>query len=852
MLSSCNATKYLKENEYLYKKSEITFTEIAPAGIDTNAISDELLDLNKLKRNEKVFGVFPLKTSLYVMGDRGIDSYINYQDKYDTRFLFVFDYDTLLRKIPPIANYNSKFRIWLRTKAGRQPQMIDSVLIDETNTRISNYLFNRGYFNASSQFTIGFNPDKKNATVFYHVHLGNLYRMRTINYVISDKLLAKRIQQNQQKSTLYPGQPFDVNLLTAERTRITEHLRNSGYYKFQKEYIYFEVDSTTGEDSLDIDVKISMPAGDSVHHPYKIKSIYVYPNADADFNQVTDPEKVFHYIDSTKIRRIDKQKVLNIYLFADTTAAAKQFREQPKEKKFTREEEQLLKSYVAGDTSATAVFYLNSNGALKKVKRKKLRSDFYFVGNKRRYNQGSIGDNIFVNPDTYYSDSLIQKTVQAFSNVGIFKFVTIQAIDVADSTTYMRYLNLIIKLEPAPAKTFTAELNTNTTAELLLGNAVDFSYIQRNLFHQLDQVKFNIKGGIETQLAGEETFINTSELNTGLNLTIPKLGWPFQVQVPKRYYPQTTVAVNFNYINQITDFTLYNTSFEYSISVYENTRKKQHIFKFPIPSVNIVQVPRISAAFNEELNQNQLLRQSFDEVIIVGYGYTFIFNSQAEGSKFYDKYLRASAEINAPFADFFRVDADFRNYLNFNPSNQLVLRVSSGFADPWDFGDSTINTTVIPYVKEFFAGGAYSVRAFPIRKIGPGSYINYDTITGLRVDQVADMKLELNIEYRFDIFTPFEGALFCDFGNTWTLKEDQYREHAQISWDFLKQIAVGPGAGIRLDLSYFIIRFDMAYPLYDPALDGPYGDEYRAYYESVGFEIPKKQVTFNLAIGYPF
>lgn len=788
-----------------------------------------------------------------MLGERGFDDYIRYQEKYDTRFFFVFDYDTLLRKIKPIANYNSKFRVWLRTNVGKEPQFIDSTLIDDTNIRISNYLYNRGFFHASSDYRVVLNQDKKNAEVIYSVQLNSLYKMHAVEYVISDKLLSKRIAQIQTPSQLKTGAPIDVELLKSERNRITNNLRDIGYYKFQKEYIYFEVDTSSGTDSLDIYVKISMPAGDTVHHPYKIKAIYVYPNASRDYRENELPERLFHYTDSTKIRRVDQTKLLRSYIVADTSTTAKAMLESLKDKHFSDEEEELLKTYVSRDTTKGKAMYINSKGKLKKVKRNKLRSDYYYTGNKNTYNPKAMGNNIFINPENYYSDSLIQKTVGAFSSVGIFKFVSVQATENYDSTAFLRYLDLIIKLEPAEIRSFSAELNANTTADYLLGNSVNFSYTQRNLFHTLDQIKINIKGGIETQL-GDLVYINTSELNAGITLSIPQLGWPFKVEVPKRYYPQTNMALNFNYIDQINDFTLYSTTFEYAISVYENTRKKQHIFKFPVPSVNIVRVPRISDDFKAELDKNPLLRQSFEEQVITGYGYTFIFNSQAEGIHKWDKYLRASGEVNLPFSDFLKVDGDFRNYFTFNKSNQLVFRVAAGFADPWKFGnDSTIiNTTVIPYVKQFFAGGAYSVRAFTVRKLGPGAFVDYDTTTGFRIDQVADMKIEFSTEYRFDIFNPIKGALFCDFGNTWTLKPDPYRQHANITWDFLKQMSVGPGIGLRLDLSYFVIRLDAAYPLYDPALDGPYGQEYLDYYESIGFEIPKKKVSLNLAIGYPF
>jgi outer membrane protein insertion porin family len=121
------------------------------------------------------------------------------------------------------------------------------------------------------------------------------------------------------------------------------------------------------------------------------------------------------------------------------------------------------------------------------------------------------------------------------------------------------------------------------------------------------------------------------------------------------------------------------------------------------------------------------------------------------------------------------------------------------------------------------------------------------------VDQVADFKLEFNFEYRFNIISNLEGAVFCDIGNTFTLKDDPFRAHANFKLnDFYKLMAVGPGIGLRFDFSYFVIRLDAAYPLYDPALDGPYRQEIFDYYNAIDFEIPDKKIALSIAIGYPF
>ena len=858
VISGCNATKYLRDNEYLYKESKVNFRTTLPADVDSAALTDDLIDLSKLEANEKTLGVFPLKTWLYVLGDTAIDHYIKYQEVYDTRFLFLFDYDTLLKNIKPLASDTSRFRQWLMYKAGEKPQLIDDTKMEETEVRMSNFLYNRGYFYNSVTSTVRYDSIKQNGTVVYEVAPGTLYRMKNVYYEIYDKGLLNKINQIPVKSELAKGKPIDVDLLKAERNRLSTNLRNVGYYRFQKEYIYFDVDTASGVDSLDIYVKISNPVRDTVHHIFAIKNIYVYPNASLDYNEGIVPDYAIHFVDSAVIKRVSKKDQLTKYIRTDTSAEAKTKVAAYKNNDLSKKE--LLIYFLEKDTVSSPQLIVTQGGDIKRIKRKKLRTDYYLINSPDNYNPQAIANNIFINPENYYSDSLIQKTVASFSTLGAFKYVTIQADEMWDSTSYLQFLNLQIRLDPLPVRTVAYEINASTTSDYLLGNSLNLSYSQKNLFHSLDILKFNIKGGIETQLGGEQTFINTSELATGLSLSLPRFFWPAPVNVPKRYFPKTDFKLNFNYINQITDFTLYNTSFEYAVSIFENTRKdkaqKQHIIKFPIPTINIVKVPQISDAFQEELNQNPLLKQSFEEQVIMGGGYTFLLNTQPTGYHTYDHYLRSSVEVNLPFSDFIRLDADYRSYINFNPKNVLVSRAAFGIATPYTFVKDTASafyTEVIPYVKQFFTGGAYSVRAFTVRKIGPGAYVNYDTTTFLRVDQVADLKLEFNLEYRFDIISFLEGAVFCDFGNTFTLKDDPFRPHSRFRFDnFYQLLAVGPGAGLRLNFGYITLRVDAAYPLYDPALDGPYKQEIQDYYDSIGFDIPAKKVAINLAIGYPF
>jgi outer membrane protein assembly factor BamA len=292
-------------------------------------------------------------------------------------------------------------------------------------------------------------------------------------------------------------------------------------------------------------------------------------------------------------------------------------------------------------------------------------------------------------------------------------------------------------------------------------------------------------------------------------------------------------------------------------------------------------VPRSTAQFDSILENNFLLRQSFQEQLIMAPNLKYVYNTQAVANKRNDIYFRAGVELSGtltylgfaatdpnvqlfghtdvvtdplkivgiPFSNYTRFDLDFRDYFDINSSNTIIGRIALGLAIPY------WNSQVAPFVKQFYVGGANSIRAYPIRKVGPGSYLSYEiTEEGLAVakpeDQTGGLKLEFNTEYRFDIAGMLEGALFCDVGNVWSLKYDPDRPGSQFHFnDFYRELAVGPGFGLRLDFSYFIIRLDAAYPLVDPAVDGPKGTYYK---EELGVVFPAKVLNWNFAIGYPF
>jgi outer membrane protein assembly factor BamA len=461
----------------------------------------------------------------------------------------------------------------------------------------------------------------------------------------------------------------------------------------------------------------------------------------------------------------------------------------------------------------------------------------------------------------------------------MFKYVSYDVV-AADTGAYYRYMDVLLKLEPLPGKSIGYEFNANTTSEKFLGTSLNLSFTQKNLLRRLDQLRFNIYAGIESQITGEDIFINTTELSSSIDLVVPRRFWPFPIPYSKKTTPKTITSIKANYISRLDFYELFNTNFRYGSQFYENTPAK--LWTWNWLDINVVRILNTSPEFDEILKNNLLLLQSFQEQMIFGTNVSWVYNSQLRLDKRNDIYFKPNLELagtmyhvlnnlnnlpqlfngsqvpeqyiaGLPYANFLRLTLDFRNYFDINAANKIACRAEVSGAFPfW-------NSEVVPYVKQFFAGGSNDIRAFAVRKLGPGGYFPYyenyedSTVTAKPGDQNGDLKLELNLEYRFDIFSIFEGALFCDIGNIWTLKPDPARPFSNFELnDFYKELAIGPGAGLRLDFSYFLIRIDAAYPLIDPALDSKNGQVRIKQIIEAGLLPPQKSVTWNIAVAYPF
>ncbi|MEQ8530650.1 MAG: BamA/TamA family outer membrane protein, partial [Imperialibacter sp.] len=191
--------------------------------------------------------------------------------------------------------------------------------------------------------------------------------------------------------------------------------------------------------------------------------------------------------------------------------------------------------------------------------------------------------------------------------------------------------------------------------------------------------------------------------------------------------------------------------------------------------------------------------------------------------------------LGLEYAQYYKSDINIQHYAYISKTQKLVTRLFAGFGFPYG------NSVTLPFSKQYFSGGPYSVRAFRVRSLGPGTYYPNDDDASSFFDQAGDIRLEANLEYRVPIYSFLKGALFADAGNVWLTNENAALPGGKFTSGFIRELGVGVGTGLRVDIQNFVIRLDLAAPIQKPYL--PKGERF-------GFDW--KNPVLNFAIGYPF
>lgn len=491
----------------------------------------------------------------------------------------------------------------------------------------------------------------------------------------------------------------------------------------------------------------------------------------------------------------------------------------------------------------------------------------YKIGKVRFLHQDSIPnplrsnileDNCLMEEGQYYSASRLRSTYNHFARLGAVSYTN---IDIKEDTITPNTLNTDITLSMRKPNSISFQPEgTNTSGDL--GAAASLTYQNWNLFHGSELLSIEARAAFEA-IKGLEGYErdNYEEYGLEARLSFPRLLAPFLTKKFRRNSIATSeLSASWNLQNR-PEFhrRVFSVKWKYKWS----DAKKHWAYHLDLLDLNYVYMPWISQTFKHDYldslsNRNAILKYNYEDLFIMKTGFGAVYNDANQS-------LRASIEtagnllnglsgvmgfkrneqnqhtlFNIAFAQYVKFDVDFTRLFRFDARNILALHGRFGIA--WPYG----NSTILPFEKRYFAGGANSVRGWSVRELGPGRYRGTDGRIDF-INQTGDLKLDLNAEYRTHLFWKFDGAVFIDAGNIWTLRNYPEQPGGQFQWNsFIKDIAVAYGLGLRLNFSFFVLRLDGGMKAINPAFTTS-EEHYPLFHPKWG-----RDFTFHFAVGLPF
>ncbi len=674
-----------------------------------------------------------------------------------------------------------------RDKSGEPPILLSTVEVERNNTLLQNHLENRGFFKAKvSGDTV---TKGKKGSAQYVAEAGAQYKINSIRFDTSGTQLAKAINESAAGTLLKKGNAYNLDVIKGERLRIDAYLKERGFFYFNPDFLIVQVDSTEGESLVDMVVSVKQETPADARQAYLIDDVYIYTN----YN-ISSPRQ------DTAVREAD------------------------------------------------------------------LYQGYYIIDRRKRFKPKFFPPVMVFDSGDLYNRTDHNLTLSRLINLNEFKFVKNRFEKERDSAK----LDAYYYLTPFPKQSLRGELSATTKSNNLNGSQLQVGWRNRNTFKAGEQLSVNAYIGSEIQFGGnvrdengDIKRYNTYRAGAEMNFVIPRFVTFGLFDLNKRspYIPRTNIQLGYDALNRRKLYTV--NSFRGAIGyLWKNNAKTSHEL-YPI-SITYVQPLNVTAEYRDSVERNSYLARVIDSQFVIGSTYQFNYNELATGvqkrnSFYFNGLIDLSGNIaglvtgakdaknpkriaGAAFDQYIKLEADARYYRKFGLKSTWANRLIVGYGNPYG------NSTQLPYIKQFFVGGNNSLRAFRSRAVGPGTF-KQATNTSFFADQTGDLKLELNTEFRPHISGPLYGAVFIDAGNIWLKNEDTSRPGSKFTKDFLNQLAVGAGAGIRLDIVLFVIRFDVGIPIRKPWEQNPW------VLNQIELNKPawrRENIVYNIAIGYPF
>lgn len=680
-----------------------------------------------------------------------------------------------------------KFYKWVNNNLAVEPVYYNSALTTESTRQIETYLNNTGFF--KSTVTATKKEKRKRATVFYTISMTEPYTIRDIDYKINDSTVYQEVKKIEDDLEVKKGDNYNIYNMDKERDQIAYHLRSNGYYTFSKEYIVYEVDTNLMQRKADIKLRID---GDK-HDKYYINKVFIYP----DYN-------------------VKRAKVT----VNDTVPFTFSMRKKDPEYRFN-----------------------------------------FVYGKNPKVNLKTFNQVILIHEGEEFSIKKVSQTYRALGSLKLYSLKNITFDTVPSGNDTLKLLNCTIKLQKGKLHHYNIQIEgTNSGGDL--GALGSITYRNNNIFRGSEVLRVTLKGGFQAQRVSDEVIdeglFNTKEFGIDASIMFPRFLSPIALhRFVSAYQPKTLLSSGYNaQIRPLYTRYVLTSSFGYN---WKSTNTLEH-YLTPI-NLNTVKVfPTDLFDFLLDFETNQRIKDQYTDHLILGMNYSLILNNQYITKTNDFVYFKADVEtsgnilslfkatpvitssdkyqeiLGIRYAQYFRYQLDFRYYHYFISDNVLALRVMFGQ------GIAYGNSKDMPFEKSFYAGGTNGMRGWQFRTLGPGEFKNQDDYD---LEHIGDMQIESNLEFRFPVYGVLKGALFTDVGNIWTLTDNESFEGGQFKFDtFFKQLAMDAGFGIRFDFSFFLIRLDLAAPLFDPEFDE--ANRWR------GDALKWKNVVWNFGIGYPF
>lgn len=825
LLASCSSVKRVADDEHLLTNNTVYVNDKVNK---TETINNLLYQ----KENRKLLGI-PIRLHIFNLARPDIDSIVESNIDKKPKKRERLEKFLSKKQLDKYVESRIGFNNWLK-KTGEAPVIVNNKKIDRSVNRLEAYYFHNGWFNAkaSSEMTT---QDNKKASVEYFVTTGDPYIVDSLSTKIYSPVIDSLYTDSKDKSYIKLNEQYKTTTFELEKDRLTSYFRNHGVYHFREDYVYFEMDTIDTNKKVKVDLQIQ--------------------------------DRLIKTEDSSKRVPFNIYKIRDVNIFTDYSY---------------RKRNKTIK-----DSMNYEGYGLYSN-------------------DKLRFRPKALTDAVIIKPGAVFKDMDRTLSYRYISELRTFKYPNIEYVENPDTTltanvylTPLKKFNLNFGTEVSQSNIQQIGLSFNPS--ILMRNVFRGA-------ETLELTAFGSIGASKDAANDEDRFFDIQEWGGDLKLTIPRIFFPINTEkiIPKSMTPSTRISLSTSNQTNIgldkRTFTgtinykwkpnnMVTNRFDLLSSQYVRNLNPDNYFNVYSTSFNTLNdiaqdvgyignddelgIPNEANEFiNEALSDSPPSGLSDDDIqtisyiderqtrltennLIISSNFNYVRDNRTslfdESFSIFRVKLETAGNVLSLASSVFNLEKnDNGNYEVFNVAYSQYVKPEFDYIKHWDLGNKKViafrsflgiaipygNSNSIPFLKSFFAGGANDNRAWAPYSLGPGSSDSNDEFNE------ANLKIALNLEYRFNIFEDIYGALFADAGNIWNVLDNVEDDNATFdSFSSLEDIALGTGFGLRYDFGFVVFRFDIGFKTYDPSFQNE-----NRWFNEYNFN----NAVYNIGINYPF